>query len=176
MKKVLISALMAAGLVAAAGTASAADSGTITFQGSITESACSISGADTNMIVPMGSVAKHEFQNVGDRNTSGADFSISLINCDTSVAANASIAFTPGAGNVVDNRMLSLENLAGAQGVAIALFDAANNPIIVGGSAVTYGLMDGTNQFHFKAFYEATSATVVAGPANGKAVFEVTYS
>jgi major type 1 subunit fimbrin (pilin) len=166
---------MAAGLVAAAGTASAADSGTITFQGSITESACSISGADTNMIVPMGSVAKHEFQSVGDHNTTGADFSISLINCDTTVANQAGIAFNPGAGYVVDNRMLSLENLAGAQGVAIALYDAANTPITVGGGPVTYNLMDGTNQFHFKAFYEATSVPVVAGPANGKAVFEVTY-
>lgn len=175
MNKVLGSALMAAGLVMSAGSASAADSGTITFQGSITESACSISGANTSMTVPMGSITKNEFSAVGDRNSVGSDFSISLLECDISVASKANIAFKAGAGTVVSSRMLSLENLAGASGVAIALVDSANNNIAVGGTGVTYNLQPGTNQFNFKAYYEAILDTVTAGPANGKAIFEVTY-
>lgn len=175
MKKALINSLIAVGLAAAAGTASA-DSGTITFQGVITESACSISGSDTAMTVPMGSIAKHEFSGVGSRNTMGANFSISLIGCDTTVAQTASIAFNAGAGSVINNRLLSLENLAGAQGVAIALVDNAGQDILVGGTPVSYPLMNGTNQFNFKAYYEATDATVTAGSANGRAIFEVTYS
>ncbi len=175
MKKTIIQALVAAGLVAAAGVASA-DSGNISFQGNITQSACSISGNNLAMTVQMGSVATHEFSGIGSRNSVGTDFSISLLNCDTTVAQTASIAFKPGAGTVINNRLLSLENGGGAQGVAIALVDQAGKDVTVGGQALSYTLIDGTNQFNFKAFYEATEDTVTAGPANARAIFDVTYS
>ncbi len=158
------------------GTASAApNTGTINFQGHITESACSISGGDTNMTVPMGSISKNEFTAAGTRNSTPANFSISLLNCDTEVSENATIAF---AGNTVGTGLLALDP-AGAKGVAIALLDASSgNVITIGGPGVSNVLTKGTNEFKFDAYYQATAAVddIVAGAANAKATFTVTYS
>jgi len=59
--------------------------------------------------------------------------------------------------------------------VAVGLAEQNGNDIVVGGPAVSYNLVDGSNVLNFKAFYEATSATIVAGPANARAVFAVAY-
>lgn len=176
MKKTLITSLVAASFAVMAGGA-VADTGNITFQGEITNSACSIGGGQlgADMIVSMGTISTNQFTAAGDRGPL-VDFSITLIGCDTATAQSAAISFTPGAGNVVDARMLSLENGGGAQGVAVGLQDQNGADVIVGGAATSYTLIDGTNNFNFKAFYEATDAAVTAGAANAKAVFEVTYS
>lgn len=176
MKKTLLSALLATSLAAIAGTA-AADSGKISFEGQITESACSIGGGQlgTDMKVDMGSISTNQFKQATDRSLP-QEFTIALVDCSTSVASTASISFAPGAGSTIANRMLGLENASGAKGVAIALTEEDGTDIIVGGAAKSYTLQDGTNNFNFKAYYEATEAVVVAGPANARAVFEVTYS
>ncbi len=176
MKKTLITSLVAASFALLAGGASA-DTGKINFQGVITESACSIGGGQlgTDMVVSMGSISTNQFTAVGDRSTM-TDFTIALLGCDTTVAQTASISFRPGAGSVVGNRLLSLENGGGAQNVAVGLVDSQGADVIVGGPAVQYGLVNGDNNFYFKAFYEATGANVVAGSANARAIFEVTYS
>ncbi|SEJ28101.1 fimbrial protein [Achromobacter sp. NFACC18-2] len=177
MKKLVINALIASAFAAFAGAASA-DTGNISFQGEITTSPCSIGGGQqgADMVVSMGSISTNYFANVGDRGPASA-FSISLLNCDVTTLGTASIAFRPGAGSVVLGRLLGLENGAGAQGVAIALEDVASNTdVVVGGAAKTYTLAEGTNVFNFKAYYEATETSVTAGPANARAVFEVTYS
>ncbi|KRC72970.1 S-fimbrial protein subunit SfaA precursor [compost metagenome] len=175
MKKTLINALFAATLAAIAGTA-AADSGRISFEGEITESACSIGGGQlgSNMTVSMGSISTNMFSGVGVRGPK-QDFTISLLGCDISVATTASISFAPGAGSVVASRLLGLENASGARGVAVGL-EQDGTDIIVGGAAKSYTLQEGTNNLNFKAFYEATDANVTAGAANARAVFEVTYS
>lgn len=176
MKKTLINALFAATLAAIAGTA-AADSGRISFEGEITESACSIGGGQlgSDMTVPMGSISTNMFSGVGVRGPK-QDFTISLLGCDISVATTASISFAPGAGSVVASRLLGLENGSGARGVAVGLVEQDGTDIIVGGAAKSYTLVEGTNNLNFKAFYEATDANVTAGAANARAVFEVTYS
>lgn len=176
MKKHLLNALVAASFAAIAGTA-AADTGNISFQGEITTSPCSIGGGQqgTDMVVPLGSISTNNFRAIGDKSPE-APFTISLLNCDTAVAQSAAISFRAGAGSVVSSRLLGLENGSGAQGVAIGLIDEAGNAVVIGGAATSYTLIDGTNNFNFKAFYESTEATVTAGPANGRAVFEVTYS
>jgi len=176
MKKAILSTLVTTCLAALAGAATAADTGNIKFIGDITTSACAIGGGQqgADMTVYMGSIPSSYFTAIGDRGPM-TDFSITLIGCDTTVSNTASISFTPGAGSVVDSRLLSLENGAGAQGVAVGLAEQNGTDIVVGGPAVSYSLVDGSNVLNFKAFYEATSATVVAGPANARAVFAVAY-
>lgn len=177
MKKTLANVLVLAGFAAIAGTA-VADSGNISFQGEITQSACSIGGGQqgANMVVPMGSISTNMFNGVGSKAGDGTDFTIALLGCDTDVSENASISFRPGAGSVINNRLLSLENGSGATGVAVALVAEDGTAINVGGTATTYTLVKGTNNFNFKAYYEATAADIKAGKANARAVFEVTYS
>lgn len=176
MKKLVLNALIATGFAAIAGTASA-DSGNISFQGEITTSPCSIGGGQqgSDMVVPLGSISTNYFNAIGDKSPE-TPFTISLLNCDISVVQSAAIAFRAGAGSAINNRLLGLENGSGAQGVAIGLVDEAGNTVNVGGAAASYTLIEGTNNFNFKAFYESTEAAVTAGPANGRAVFEVTYS
>lgn len=177
MKKTLANVLVLAGFTAIACTA-VADSGNISFQGEITQSACSIGGGNqgANMVVPMGSISTNMFSGVGSKAGEGADFTIALLGCDPEVSENASIAFRPGAGSVINSRLLGLENGSGASGVAVALETEDGTPINVGGTATTYKLVKGTNNFNFKAYYEATATDVTAGKANARAVFEVTYS
>ncbi|MBV7483487.1 fimbrial protein [Bordetella sp. BOR01] len=177
MKKIVLNALVSGCLATMAGTALAADTGDISFIGEITTSACSIGGGQlgTDMTVQMGNISTNMFSGLGSKSPE-VDFTISLLGCDTSVADTAHIAFRPGAGSVVDSRLLSLENGAGAQGVAVGLATAGGTAIVVGGAAGDYNLIEGTNILRFKAFYEATAATVTAGSANARAVFEVTYS
>lgn len=177
MTKTLLNTLLAASFVVAAGTAAAADTGNISFQGEITQSACSIGGGQqgADMLVKMGSISTNMFKAVGDKGPQ-TDFKISLLGCDTSVSTAASIAFRPGAGSIINSRLLSLENGSGAQGVAVGLADENGTPIAVGGAGVTYNLISGSNNFNFKAYYESTAASVTAGKANAQAVFEVQYS
>lgn len=177
MTKTLLNTLLAASFVVAAGTAAAADTGNISFQGDITQSACSIGGGQqgADMLVKMGSISTNMFKAVGDKGPQ-TDFKISLLGCDTTVSQAATISFAPGAGSIISSRLLSLENGSGAQGVAVGLADDNGTPIAVGGAGATYNLVPGTNNFNFKAFYEATSATVTAGKANAQAVFQVTYA
>src|SRR5690606_35770516 len=109
MKKTLITSLAAASLVML-GSASA-DTGNITFQGEITESACSIAGGQqgSDMIVSMGTISTNQFTAAGDRGPM-TDFSITLVDCDPATSASAAIAFRPGAGAVIPTGLLSLEN------------------------------------------------------------------
>ncbi len=176
MKKLVLNTLIASTLVAVAGIASA-DTGNISFQGEITTSPCSIGGGQqgSDMVVSMGSISTNYFAAVGDKGPQ-SPFSIALLNCDTDVMHTAAISFRAGAGSVVNTRLLGLENGSGAQGVAVGLVDERGNEVVVGGAGVSYTLAEGTNIINFKAFYESTAATVTAGPANARAVFEVTYS
>lgn len=175
MKKKVLSILVAGCLGTMAGAA-VADSGNISFVGEITTSACSIGGGElgANMVVPMGSISNNVFTGVGSKGPE-TEFEISLLGCDTTVSSAAAFTFRPGAGSIVDGRLLSLENGAGAQGVAVGLADSAG-PITIGTATSPYNLVDGTNVLRFKAYYEAVNSTVTAGPANARAVFEVTYS
>ncbi|OZI77309.1 fimbrial protein [Bordetella genomosp. 12] len=175
MKKVLIATAIAASM-ALMGNSFAADTGTINFEGEITNSACSLGGGQlgTNMTIQLGLISTNRFAAAGDRSPM-VDFTIALVGCDTSVAQNVDVAFAPGAGAVVNSRLLGLENNGGAQGVAIGIQDQDGANVVIGGPATRYGLSDGNNNLNFKAFYESTSATVVAGSANGKAIFTLTY-
>lgn len=176
MKKTLVASLIAASFTMVGATASA-DTGTINFQGEITNSACSLGGGQlgTNMIVPLGSISTNQFAAVGDQGPK-VDFTISLLGCDTSVLQTVSISFQPAAGSVVPTGLLSLESGGGAQGVAIGIDGPSGTPVVVGGAAIPFALVSGTNNLNFKAYYEAVDATVTAGPANGRATFELTYS
>lgn len=176
MKKTLLTVVASGVLAALAGTA-AADTGNISFIGEITNAACAIGGGQDGaaMTVAMGSVPATMFAAVGDRGPQ-TEFVIKLIGCDTTIADTASISFSPAAGSVISDRLLSLENGMGAQGVAVGLATAAGTDIVVGGAASDYLLIDGTNELRFKAFYEATAYPVTAGSANARAVFQVDYS
>ncbi|MFJ3463117.1 fimbrial protein [Achromobacter spanius] len=176
MTKTLLNTLLAATFVVAAGAANA-DSGNISFQGEITQSACSIGGGQqgADMVVKMGSISTNMFKDVGDKGPQ-TDFKIALLGCDPTVSGNATISFKPGAGSVISSRLLSLENSSGAKGVAVGLADQDGVAIAVGSAGVTYKLIEGTNNFNFKAFYESIDKTVTAGKANAQALFEVSYS
>lgn len=177
MTKTLLGTLLAASFMVAAGTAAAANTGNISFQGDITQSACSIGGGQqgADMVVKMGSISTNMFSGVGTKGPE-TKFTIALLGCDPAVSASATFAFRPGAGSVISNRLLSLENGSGARGVAVGLAGEDGVAIAVGGTGVTYSLISGTNNFNFKAFYEATEAAVTAGRANAQALFEVQYS
>lgn len=177
--KVMTSALLIAGL--AAPSAFAVDGGTITFDGSITNVTCSVSGGDPgngpDFTVQMQGVSAGNFANVGDvagktgfRIYVGKDGETSCTN-GTKVWA----AFEPGA--TVDPGTGALIVSGGATGVQIRLFDRMDNPIDIDGNnqgAVQETITDNQAILVYTSAYERTAA-IVAGEADSSVVYGVRF-
>lgn len=158
----------------AAATAQAAD-GTIQFNGTIIDAACTVTPASAGQTVTLGQVSDSALSSVGATAAATA-FQIDLTSCPAA-ATTAAIKFdgTPYQG---DNSALELTNVSGvATGVGIEIRDADNSvlPLFTASNPVTLS-QTGTNSLKFSAAYVAKSATVTAGPADATATFSVIYN
>lgn len=169
-----LNALVFAMAIGGAATAQAAD-GTIQFNGTIIDAACTVSPSSANQTVVLGQVSDKAFSAVGDT-AAPTGFQIDLASCPASVST-ASVKFdgTPYQG---DNSALELTSVAGAAtGVGIQIRDADNSvlPLYTESQGVTLS-QTGTNTLKFSAAYVAKAATVTAGPADATATFSVIYN
>lgn len=173
-----------AGLIAMAGHASASD-GTITFNGAIDASTCTISTGSTSgsFTVPLTKVSNKTLNSTG--NTAGdTAFSIKLTGC-SDVVGSVSTNFE--AGSAVDPATGRLNNTAAsgaASNVQIQLLNASNaSPILVGYPIASQNSLGvalsseggtpakGSATLNYIARYYATGATTAGAVAS-----QVTYS
>lgn len=169
MKKFAIVATL---VTATLSTASifAAD-GQINFTGNIIDNACT---PTNNMTVNMGSVASTAFNGTGST-SSPTKITISLTNCPAAVTS-ASVKFD-GVADSNDSNLLQLTKGTGvATGVGIQLSDKDGVLIPLFTSSSAYPLVAGANNLDFVARYQATAATVTAGPANSTSSFTINYN
>lgn len=139
--------------------------------------ACAVDPNSLDQTVVLGQVRSAKFATAGDKSDDVA-FNIQLDDCDTTVAATASIGFSgvPVAGKT---NVLALDsNPAGsAKNIGIEIIDTSGAAVAIDGSAFSkaYNLSDGTNIIPFHAHYISTDATVSPGIADASATFKVQY-
>lgn len=158
-------------------SASAAD-GTINFNGTIIDSACTVNTNSALQAVNLGNVHRTAFKAAGDV-AAATRFDIVLENCPDTVTS-ASIKFD-GMGHAANGNILALNSGQTAQGVGVALFEADGVTAIPLSTQSAQMALDNTgdtnhNVLTFVAKYQATQAAVNAGTANATSDFTIIYN
>ncbi|WP_305832161.1 fimbrial protein [Photobacterium leiognathi] len=167
---------MMASATISGGTSTETQGGQVRFEGEVVNAACAVDNDSRDKLVQMGQVRVADFASVGTE-AGGNDFTLKLVDCDTSVQDTAAINFQ---GNVdsKDGKALLINSLAGAaKGVGIYLYNEDGSPVEFNKpSSYPKALIDGTNVFNYRATYVSTDSDVKPGVANAVAQFTVTYS
>ncbi|WP_248322527.1 fimbrial protein [Caballeronia sp. Sq4a] len=180
MKKSVISAFIAGVLSLAAGGAFASD-GTITFNGALTATTCTINGNGTsskNFSVDLPTISTSTLVKAGD--TAGdTGYSIALSQCAPVTGSSKASVFYE-AGTTVDLADGRLKVAAGgAQNVKLELLNE-DESLIKAGSARDLqnskpaDISSGGATLRYIVRYYATGATS-AGPANSSVVYSIDY-
>jgi len=178
-------ALSAAALLmssAFAASAFAAD-GTITFNGKITDTTCTISvdGGNKDATVTLPTVSASTLAAIGA--TAGATpFTISLSNCSGTSLTTASTYFEPGAYVDSTTGRLNIDSTAedAATLVQVQLLNADRNPIIAGTSVsngqndIPVDISSGSGTLNYFAQYYATGAST-AGSVTTQVDYTMVY-
>ncbi|ALX93572.1 type-1 fimbrial protein subunit A [Serratia fonticola] len=176
--------LLAAGVMTIVSLASGANAatttvngGTVHFTGEVVNAACAVDAGSMDQTVKLGQV-KTTTLGVAGATSTPVGFNIQLNDCDTTVATQASVAFTGTAVSSTYSTALALQGSAagGASNVGVQILDRTSTPLALNGT--TFGaattLIDGTNIVPFQARYIATGVAT-AGSANADATFQVQY-
>lgn len=168
-------------IISLAGVANAAtttvNGGTIHFTGEVVNAACAVDAGSIDQTVKLGQVKTTTLATAGSTSSS-VGFNIQLNDCDTTVAAQAKVAFTGTAVSSTYATALALQSSAagGATNVGVQILDRTGLALSVDGATFSAAttLIDGTNVVPFQARYIATG-TATAGTANANATFQVQY-
>lgn len=176
MKKILLVAAAAAGLVSIA-PAFAAD-GTINITGSVTGSTCQINGGSSpaaiNVNLPAVSTTA---LNAAGRTAGTTPFAISLSNCSAGIN-NASTYFE--AGPTIDTVTGNLRNSGDAANVQVSLLNGNSSKISLNGAAGSQGsqavaINNGNATLNYYAQYVANGAAAGAGSVSTSVTFSIQY-
>lgn len=170
--------------VSSALTASAfAVDGTITFNGQITDTTCTISvdGGSNDATVTLPTVSTVTLASAGS--TAGATpFTISLSNCSGTSLSTASTYFEPGTYVDSTSGRLNIDSTAAdaATNVQVQLLNADRNPIIAGASVVNgqndipVDITSGNGMLNYYAQYYATGSST-AGSVTTQVDYTMVY-
>ncbi|HIE5389292.1 TPA: fimbrial protein [Enterobacter cancerogenus] len=152
----------------------AAHDGTVNISGSINANTCIISPETQEQTVSLGNIASKQFTEKGDTSPPVA-FTIDVQNCSSSVSS-LTLNFQ-GTADTNDNTLLALDGSNPAQGVAISLLDADDNPVPLNTTTRAYAIDPSKtdNVLTFYAQYMATTDKVSGGDANATVTFDVTW-
>lgn len=164
-------------IATAADTTTVVNGGTVHFTGEIINAACAVSTDSANQTVELGQYRSARLAKSGDK-TNPVPFQIKLIDCDTSVAATAAVAFS-GRTTSADTTLLAVSasnNATAAQNVGIEISDTLSKALKLDGAdySTAKTLINGNNALDFTARYVATGAATV-GEANASTTFVVKY-
>lgn len=176
MKKKIIAAALVASAVMSA-SAMAAD-GSVTFNGSITDETCEVTGGSDALTVDMGVAGSNSFDGKGSTSLA-KPFVIQLTNCPaawTATPKDVRVNFDGDIDNG-DSGVLKLDSASDAKNVGIQIKDANNAVVNMQEDSSTYTLTGGStvNKLRFTARYIATADTVGAGTANAVTQFSINY-
>lgn len=163
-----------------------ANSGTISFEGEVTDSTCTVvvDGQSSDATIGLPTVSKNEFSVAGDK-TGKTDFVIALTSCTlggTPAETQVSAYFEAGPG--VDVSTGNLINTGGATNVALLLSDGTKNEPIQAGKQLqtddtngnTYATVaSGDATLPYFVEYIATDASVTAGSVESSVTYTLMY-
>ncbi|MFS2224413.1 fimbrial protein [Pantoea sp. B65] len=172
--KIMMAAVMIFGSVS---IVDAADSGhgTVTFQGSIIDSPCSINPDTIDQTIALGQISSVALSASGNTGSSlPRHFQIKLENCDTSTLSTVQSKFT---GPVSDYDADSLAISGTASGASIVMTDGSNQKVKLGVATTPQPLQTGFNTLSFNAYLQGggASATIVPGEFQSVANFTLSY-
>lgn len=158
-----------------------AQTGRVTFTGSIVDAACSISPDTQNQEVPLGSIAAAALANEGKSNP--RPFQIKLENCAISTSADtkpdarvsAAKAVSVTFDGVADTNNPKLLGISGAKGAGVEITNAAGQDIELGKATSLYTLTAGTNILDFNGNLKGNKDTVETGEFTAIANFTMNY-
>ncbi|MGX5731393.1 fimbrial protein [Pseudoxanthomonas beigongshangi] len=174
--RALPAALLVAG-VCALPAAHAAPDGTITVNGEITGSTCTISGngGGENFTVALPEVLTSALGTAGAR-SGEASFNISLTNCQPN-SGKVWTYFEPGA-TVADTGRL--KNSGTAANVEVGLYNKDGTPIQIGAASASQNskpadIVSGTAKLEYTAQYVATAGGAGSGSVNTSVLYSLEY-
>ncbi|QLA06944.1 type 1 fimbrial protein [Enterobacter ludwigii] len=169
MKKIVLAVAMASALTS---VNAMAQNGTVTFEGSITDSPCSVTPDTLDQTVNMGDVSSESLKN-GQAGTP-TSFTINLTDCSTAVKKTVKTTW----GGMASTANPDLLGLSGnAKGASLAIADGSGNLIALGQPSASQQLLDGNNTLQFSAYLQGdgASATIIPGNFTTVATFALTY-
>ncbi|SMF53009.1 fimbrial protein [Pseudogulbenkiania subflava] len=178
MKKTLLSAMIAAGVIAISQNAMAAD-GTITFNGNITAQTCTINGngsGSKDFTITLPTVSSSTLASAGQ--TAGrTPFNIALTNC-TPNTGNVHAFFEAGPTTDATTGRLIL-NAGGATNVQLGLLNSDFTEIKAGfadasQNSKSVAITSGSATLPYYVQYVATG-TASAGAANSSVLYTIAY-
>lgn len=185
MKKKLLSTTLIAALAISGFTVNAASTGTITFNGELTDTTCEVDingqGSDATVILP--TVGVNQLTASGET-TGRTSFNMNISDCVIGTEGNhAKVSTFFQAGNTVDLSTGRLKNVGGtATNVDLRLLDASNSfaPINVGNTdqvnstAYVDIQADGTAYLPYAVEYYANAQTT-PGTVTSSVVYNLQY-
>lgn len=181
MNRILLSAMVSSALLS--GGAIAADSGTITFTGAITDSTCdvSVNGGGASGTVTLPTVSAASLSTMG-QTTGTTRFTLDLSNCAGGTLNTAKAYFQNGSSVSSAGRLINQASTSPATGVTLQLLDGqTGNAINVGDSAQnTGGFVDitgavsGTVTLPYSVEYYAETASA-AGAVSSMVTYNLNY-
>lgn len=172
MKSALVSMFMLAGAASMVQAAPSAGHGTVTFEGSIIEAACSISPESVDQTVGLGQVAKSQLEAGG---TSAPEtFYIKLVGCDNSTLTSVTTTFTGAESSTVPG---ALGIVGTANGAGIMMTDGAGATVVLGTPTSKTTLGNPNTDLQFGAFLKGAAATGAVVPGEFTAItnFSLAY-
>jgi len=178
MKHKILTAVVLASTALGAQVASASD-GTITFNGALSASTCSINGGNPNLTVAMPNVSSTSFGSVGA--TSGRTaFALNLTGC-TQTTGNVHAYFdTSALVNVTSGNLLNRSDAGNAKGIEMALRNASDGTKIVMGvpdasqGSKPVALVAGAGSMNYWIEY-VRMGDVTPGPVASEVLYEIVY-
>lgn len=144
---------LATGLILGMVSMAQASNGKITFDGTIRDTACSISAADLDQTVSFGDIAK-SLVNAGGR-TAPQTFTIELKSCSKGTLSNIRTTLNgPAAGT---GNLASAFGVSGVRNAGILI--EQNGTTVTPNTTVSQPLQDGDNTISFQASVIGNSAT-----------------
>lgn len=168
MQKSIINLSIAAVLGLAAISAQAASTGTITFNGELTDTTCEvdIEGQGSDATVTLPTVGINELAAAGDV-TGRTAFNMNLSKCSIGTAGHSTVAAFFQPGSTVDLSTGRLKNMTGnATGASLQLLDPSNNYAVIN--------VGNTDQVNNTA-YVAINTSAGAGLGSAQLPYAVQY-
>lgn len=177
-KLTLASAIACSSILAA--HAADTHNGSVTFNGKIIDTPCSVSQEDLQQTVEFGEISKMTLDTVGTSDI--RTFDITLKNCSLDTATAAKIVFNGGTASGTNNELLALNGSASGAGIAV---EYSGDKIKFDGATAAVDaaqLSTGDNRFAFTSYVaklptpeSGTAAEIVTGSFTSTANFVVSY-
>lgn len=148
--------------------------GTIEFQGTIRDTACTVDAGSATQVVQIGNVSKSAFTGAGST-AGGESFKITLTACDPTITRVAARFDGPSADG--DSRLLKISDPA-VTGVGIGIFESDNTTLIpIASKSASVPVTTATGaELEFVAKFMSTATAVTGGIGNATATFSMDYN